>query len=468
MKNMNERKFGIGDKLGYALGDFGNNATLQVMQIVLLIFATKVLGISGAIMGILFMVARFADAFTDVTMGRIVDTYSDKNGERFRPWIRRMAVPVVLFSILMYNYWIVNWPMWGKVMYIFVTYLIYGSVCYTGINIPYGAMANSITDDPAQRTVLSTFRSTGSALGGMMIGILVPLVIYVKDSSGNDIASGPRIFLLAVIMGVFALLSYAACYFGCKERVHVPVKTAEKAGNVWHQMGTMCKDKAILTILLISICTLAATGTFLSLNSFLFLDYFGNTGLQAIASLGSVFGMLIVAPFAPALSKKFGKKELSIAGFIIYILSYAGRLFLRQAAPFLVLNLLGYIGLGLHVMVNWAMISDCIDNYYVTTGSHADGTIYAIYSFVQKLSGAITSSIGAWSLAAIHYDNLAVVQIQPVRDAIYLLNICLPAGFILIALVLMILYPLNREKVRENASKLKELSANSVDLQSTK
>lgn len=455
---MKERKFGLSDKLGYALGDFGNNATLQVMQIVLLIFATKVLGISGAIMGILFMVARFADAFTDVTMGRIVDTYTDRNGERCRPWIRRMAVPVVLFSILMYNYWIVNWPMWGKVVYIFATYLIYGSVCYTGINIPYGAMANFITDEPAQRTVLSAFRSTGSALGGMIIGILVPLVIYVKDTEGNSIASGPRIFLLAVIMGVFALMSYAACYFGCKERVHATVRSSKESVNVWHEMSAMCKDRAILSILLISICTLAATGTFLSLNSFLFLDYFGNTGLQAIASLGSVFGMLIVAPFAPVLSKKIGKKELSIVGFGIYILSYIGRFFLRQATPFLALNLFGYIGLGLHVMVSWAMISDCIDNYFIKTGSRADGTIYAIYSFVQKLSGAITGSIGAWSLAAIHYDNLAVVQTEAVQHAIYLLNVCLPAGFILIALVLMFFYPLNRKKVMENANRLKELT----------
>ena len=83
------------------------------------------------------------------------------------------------------------------------------------------------------------------------------------------------------------------------------------------------------------------------------------------------------------------------------------------------------LGHGLHVMVNWAMISDCIDNYYVKTGSHADGTIYAIYSFVQKLSGAITGSIGAWSLAVIHYDNLAVTQTETVRNAIYLLNIFL-------------------------------------------
>ena len=38
-----------------------------------MVFYTKVLGISGAAVGALFLAARIVDAFTDVTMGRIVD-----------------------------------------------------------------------------------------------------------------------------------------------------------------------------------------------------------------------------------------------------------------------------------------------------------------------------------------------------------------------------------------------------------
>lgn len=125
----------------------------------------------------------------------------------------------------------------------------------------------------------------------------------------------------------------------------------------------------------------------------------------------------------------------------------------RMALPVVLCSILLYNSW----IIDWPMISDCIDNYFVKTGKHSDGTIYAIYSFVQKFSGAVTSSIGAWSLAIISYDNLAVVQTNEVRQSIYSLNILLPAIFILIALGLMLFYPLNRRRVEENAIKLQTM-----------
>lgn len=62
-----ERPFGLKDKLGYMFGDFGNDFTFIFASSFLMVFYTKVLGISGAIRT-LFLVARLIDAFADVTM----------------------------------------------------------------------------------------------------------------------------------------------------------------------------------------------------------------------------------------------------------------------------------------------------------------------------------------------------------------------------------------------------------------
>ena len=83
----NVRKFGIRDKFSYMLGDVGCNLVLTLANSYLLVFYTKVMGVSGAIVGTIFMLARFVDAFTDVAVGRMVDLHSDKHGDRFRPWI---------------------------------------------------------------------------------------------------------------------------------------------------------------------------------------------------------------------------------------------------------------------------------------------------------------------------------------------------------------------------------------------
>ena len=100
------RPFGIRDKIGYMFGDFGNDFTFIFASSYLMVFYTKVLGISGFAVGILFLAARLVDAFTDVTMGRIVDNLKPAKDGRFRPWIRRMSIPVAVASTLMYLYFV--------------------------------------------------------------------------------------------------------------------------------------------------------------------------------------------------------------------------------------------------------------------------------------------------------------------------------------------------------------------------
>ena len=133
-----ERPFGLRDKLGYMFGDFGNDFTFIFASSFLMVFYTNVLGIDPKMVGVLFLVARVVDAFTDIGMGRIVDRMpAGKNG-KFRPWIIRICVPVALVSFLMYQSGLSGASMTVKVIYMFVTYILWGSLFYTAINIPYG------------------------------------------------------------------------------------------------------------------------------------------------------------------------------------------------------------------------------------------------------------------------------------------------------------------------------------------
>lgn len=145
-----ERPFGMRDKIGYMFGDFGNDFSFIFASSYLMVFYTKVLGISGFIVGLLFMAARVVDAFTDVTMGRIVDRLRPAKDGRFRPWIRRMCIPVAVASTIMYLYFVKDWAYGWKIVYMVVTYLLWGSFCYTAINIPYGSMASVISSDPGE------------------------------------------------------------------------------------------------------------------------------------------------------------------------------------------------------------------------------------------------------------------------------------------------------------------------------
>lgn len=459
------RPFGLRDKFSYMMGDIGCNMVLSLANSYLLVFSTKVMGISAGIVGTLFMLARFVDAFTDVAVGRIVDTHVGKGGDRYRPWIAYGSVPLVVSSCLMYNYLLADADMMVKIVWLVVTYLLFGSVFYTAVNIPYGVMSAVISEEPAHRASLSTWRSLGSTIGGAALGIFIPLVIYTKDEAGNSVASGPRFFGTAVVMSVLALICLMICYFGSVERVHVQSKKAQNgSGNL--QAILLCfKDRALLMNIGYVVFIYASTTVFSTFNQYLFLDYFGSTGMSGLASLVMMVGMLLAAPIASILAKRIGKKEMSLIGLAMSTVTYLVTFILRptSVAVYFVAVLVAYTGIGMVTMVSYALMNDCIDNHYLNTGDNAGGTVYALNSFMRKLAGAICTGVGGWGLALIGYDELATVQTEAVRQSVFNLAIGIPMVCFVLALIFMALFPLNKKKVEEISRQMEQLRHNDTE-----
>ena len=206
------KPFGWRDKIGYMFGDFGNDFTFIFASLFLMVFYTKVLGIPAEWVGVLFVVARLVDAFTDITMGRIIDKMKPGKGGRFRPWIRWASGPVALASFLMYQSVLSGASMTVKVVYMYATYILWGSICYTAVNIPYGSMASVISEDAEDRAALSTFRSIGAALASLVIGVVAPLLVYSTDANGNQIVDGGRMTLIAGVFSIASIISLFPAY----------------------------------------------------------------------------------------------------------------------------------------------------------------------------------------------------------------------------------------------------------------
>ena len=201
------RPFGMRDKIGYMFGDFGNDFTFMLSSSFMMVFYTDIMGVSSVIVGLLMMAARFVDAFTDVAMGQIIDYSKPTKDGRFRPWIKRMCGPVAIASFLIYQSEFAGMPMAFKVVWMFVTYLLWGSVFYTSINIPYGSMASAISANADDRTQLSTFRSIGATLANLVIGTATPLLAY-ETVNGNPVLSGSR---LLMVSGAFSICAVICC-----------------------------------------------------------------------------------------------------------------------------------------------------------------------------------------------------------------------------------------------------------------
>lgn len=173
------------------------------------------------------MLARVVDAFTDVAMGQICDRSRPGKKGKFAPWLRRMCGPVALASFLMYAVWFKNMPMGFKIFWMLFTYLLWGSIFYTSINIPYGSMASAITAEPNQRASLSSFRTVGATLASTVIGVVLPLVVYYEDANGNTVLSGEKMAAAALACSIGAVICYLLCYVMTTERVKME-KVTEK------------------------------------------------------------------------------------------------------------------------------------------------------------------------------------------------------------------------------------------------
>ena len=204
--------FGMRDKLGYMFGDFGNDFTFILSSTFLMKFYTDVMGVSPVIVGMMMMVARFVDAFTDVTMGQIADRSRPTAKGKFLPWIKRMCGPVALASFLMYAVWFKDMPMAFKIVWMFATYLLWGSICYTGINIPYGSMASAISPEAKDRSELSSWRTIGATLASMFIGVVLPMIVYYEDAEGHTLISGTNMAIAGAVCSVCAVICYLICY----------------------------------------------------------------------------------------------------------------------------------------------------------------------------------------------------------------------------------------------------------------
>ena len=451
MSTNNTKPFGIKDKLGYMFGDFGNDFTFILASMIMMKFYTDVMGVSAALVGTLMMTARFVDAFTDVTMGQIVDRSKPTAAGKFKPWLLRICGPVAVASFLIYGSWFANMGMGFKIGYMFVTYLLWGSVFYTAVNIPYGSMASAISANPEERASLSTFRTMGGALAGLCIGVILPLLIY--DKVGDvQVMNGGKVTIAAGVCSVAAVLCYVLCYNLCTERVKLEQKT-EKF-NLGKLLKGLVTNKALIGIVLSSVCMLLVQLTASTLQGYVYPDYFGNVAAQSVAGLAAMIPTFLLAAFIGKLQAKFGRKELSIAGgiwgAIIFIIMY----FMHTKNPWLFAGMytLGYCGLAIGQLICWAMITDVIDDTEVQTGSRSDGEIYSIYSFARKMGQAASSGVAGALLTAIGYVSGSTVgQTEAVKEGIYALSCLVPGiGFLVLAAITFFFYPLSKKRVDEN------------------
>ena len=468
----NKPPFGIKDKIGYMSGDLANNLTFQFASLFLMVFYTEVWGVNPAVVGTLFAVSRIVDAFTDVGMGVLVDKVPVREDGKFRPWIKWVMGPIAIASFLMYQTGLSDASMTVKIVYMYVTYILWGSFTYTAINIPYGSMASALTPNPNERTELSIWRTRGQVLGQMFVGVLTPLLIY---TDGNAVKQDSTFTWVAGIFSILTLVFYWMTYSFTTERVKIDEveQTDEESGisGFFKKMGNLISQKSLLSITGSSIFLLMTLILMSSMYNYLFPHYYNySDSISIISFLNPIIVFVIVSPIASKFGQQYGKKETATAGLLLGALVYFAIYFIepQNVWVYIALSSIAYAGLSIFNALVWAMITDVIDDIEVKTKSRDDGTVYAINSFARKIGQALAGLVAGYALAYTGYQTATggevVTQTAETISGIFTISTLGPAvGFLITALFVWFVYPLNKNITLENQQILEKRKGSSVE-----
>lgn len=425
-------EFGKKDRIGYMLGDMGNNMFFSFVGGYLMLFYTDIVGISAASVGTLLVVARIWDAINDPIIGTYIDSRPPKAEGKFKPYLLYFSIPVIVTGILSFT--TIGAASYNtKLIYAYITYIMFGMM-YTCINIPYGSLASVMTSDPVERTSLSTWRSVGSLVANFVILAIAPAVVF--NSVGKPTQKG--FFVAAIIFGVIGLLCYKGAHSLVTERIVHPHVDKEKI-DLKKTIKGLLKNKGLLGIMIASLAQMTAMILSQSITPYLFKDYFKSPGLIGLAGAVGMATSFVVLPALAPLVKKFGKKELAGGGLILSSVAYSILFILPISNPYIFIALqgIGMLGMAFMNVLVWAIVADAIDYQEYLTGERKEGIVYASYSLVRKLGQAAAGGLGGLSLTIVGYISSAPEQTAEVALGIKRIATFAPAIASIIAVLSM-------------------------------
>lgn len=437
---MNTIKLSVKEKIGYGLGDTGCNLVWQTVMLFLAYFYTDIYGLSPAHMGTMFLLVRCIDAVTDPLMGAFVDRHRFKGG-RYRPYLLWVAIP---FGVAcMCTFFTPDFGETGKIVYAYCSY-IFLTLMYTAINVPYCAMANTLTNDSQERVSLQSYRFALSTAGGLIVTMVaLPLVEFFGQ---GDLQKG---YLGAMaVMGAGAIALFIICYSNTQERVHAE---EQEDRSVISDLKLLLKNSQwrilfTLNVLLLGAVVLKGASTLYYVKQVMGRDDLA-TAFMVVGMLANIVGALISAPLFAKYDKARIYKILTIISGLLSISIY----FINPENIFLIFTFV--IALGVVQMATtpilWGMMSDVVDYEKTRSNRSLSGMVFSTNLFAIKLGIAIGGASVGWILAASGYVGGQETQSAEALNAINLLYTIIPGVMFIFLAVLMSFYKLDNKKLEQ-------------------
>ena len=417
-------------------------------------------GLDPGAAALMFLIVRLVDVLWDPIVGTIVDKGNPKWG-KYRSWLVLGGIPLVGLAILcFYN------GFSGSLVYAYITY-VGMSMCYTLVNVPYGALNASLTRDTNEITILTSTRMFMANLGALcvkslplIIALFAPKVLNPETGKMTAVYNTPdAAHAWFITMTIFALAGLALlifCFFQCKERVVMDEKESAnvKVSDLWMEFG---RNKPLRVVAFFFITAFAMMSVSNAADAYFMTFNVGATPLLTTLFmwLGTIPAFIFM-PLVPAIKRKIGKKGMFYlflgVAIIGMILMYTFVSIPATKSNFVLLCIAQFVkstGIITATGYMWALVPEVIAYGEYTTGKRIAGIVNALTGIFFKAGMALGGVVPGLVLAWVGFNADATTQTPLALQGILWLVCVIPAILLLLAIWIISKYELSDEKMDE-------------------
>jgi len=382
-----KERLSLGALLAYGVPTAGYSFVMFLLTLYIFKFATDVLLIAPAAMGLIFAAARIWDAISDPLVGHLSDRTQTRYGRR-RPWLFGAVIPFALVPAMLWSppvfldgLWLIAWMTVGILAYETMLTIFY---------VPHLALGGELSMDHHERTRVFAFRQVAWSLGFLACVGAVYLLTVAQDKRAMA-------FLLSGIGGVVAagLILFGALRL--REHVSHMGRGGGTPFSAFKDVMRNTPARILIFVYLIDNLGIATLG--------IMAPYF----MQYVIKAEWAYSLMLLFHFAPSLlvvpvgvilARRYGKKRVWGVAMLISGVSYGASIFAGEGdVAWVMFWVMGTgVGAGVASMVGPSLQADVIDYDEYRTGERKEGAYYALWSFVRKGATGITGALAGLAL----------------------------------------------------------------------
>ena len=430
------------DYLGYFFGA-GTNILNLIVSAFLLIYYSNVLYLGLTEVGTVMAVSKVFDGVSDLIMGRIIDKTKSKYGKA-RPWYARMIIPTTVCVLLLF--WMpAGFKGMMQYVYVFVTYNLVSTVCYTANAVAHASMIGFMTMNTKSRGMVGVMSMASNTVFTILVTNFFMKIC--RFFGGGDAYTQKGFTCTLICYIVLYAVSASLAFLLTRERINnvMPAQDTEEDVPIKVALLSLVQNKYWI------LCNVMCLGfyflmSFASSATVYFAQYIMND-LDLQGTLSSTLYIVLLFGLVAALPvmMKIGKGNTMRIGLIISAIGYfIPQLTLQKSAVVGAMAIVG-IGFGFIAAPAGSFLQDTLTFGQWRSGVSAIGMGNAVFSFVNKLSSALGIVVLGWVLDLGKFDAKLSVQPASALSAIKFLYIWLPALICVICVFLSEFYDLDKK-----------------------